>query len=88
MSLTVSQSFFVNPKVLRALHQEINDVTCDTQSKCIKYNSTQGSVMLDIVHRKFCNLKGCFSLPTESEFSSKQNIQENTVANVMEIITV
>lgn len=44
--------------------------------------------MLDIVHRKFCNLKGCFSLPTESEFSSKQNIQENTVANVMEIITV
>lgn len=28
-----------------------------------------------------------FSLSTEGELSSKQNTQENTVANVMEIIT-
>lgn len=46
------------------------------------------SIMLDIICWKVCNLKGCFSLSTEGEFSSKQNIQENMVANVMEIITV
>lgn len=45
------------------------------------------SITLDTEHWKVCNPKGCFSLSTEGEFSSKQNIQENTVANAMEIIT-
>lgn len=52
MSLTVSQSFFFNPKVLRALHQEVNDVTCDTYSKLCVYNSTQGS-------REICYVGHC-----------------------------
>lgn len=45
------------------------------------------SIRLDAEHWKVCNLKGCFSLSTEGERGSKQNIEENTVANVMENIT-
>lgn len=45
------------------------------------------SIRLDSEHRKVCNLKGCFSLSAEGECGCKQNIEENTVANVMENIT-